>query len=69
MTTAIIIGRKHGNKALRIASGPLDPSAQNAKFKELAKANGGDSGWSEIYLHEIVLSAGRKQKHFRPPQK
>ena len=62
MTTSIILGRKHRSKQFEVVSKPAPPVEQNARFNKMSQGTG--NGWAEIYLHEIVLSSGRKQKRF-----
>jgi hypothetical protein len=62
MTVAIILGLKHGSSAVKVVSGPGDPGVVNKKFNSMTLGDG--DGWAEIYLHEIMLGAGRKQKRF-----
>lgn len=66
MTTSIILGRKHGSKAVEVVSGPDSPFVQNKLFNEMTQGSG--EGWAEIYLHELMLSGGRKQKRFPQPR-
>jgi hypothetical protein len=62
MTVAIILGLKHGSSAVKVVSGPGDPRTVNEKFNKLTLGDG--EGYAEIYLHELMLSNGRKQKRF-----
>jgi hypothetical protein len=64
MTISIILGRKHGSNAVEMVNQPSDPTAQNAIFNQMSQGTG--NGYAEIYLHELRLSAGRKQKIFKP---
>lgn len=62
MTVSIILGRKHGSSTVAVVSGPGNPQDENKKFNVMTLGDG--EGYAEIYLHELMLSGGRKQKVF-----
>lgn len=66
MTLSIILGRKHTDSPndFSVIAGPGAPSDINNQFNQLTLSDG--NGLAEIYLHELILSAGRKRKSFSP---
>jgi hypothetical protein len=66
MTISIILGREHGSDDITVVRGPGNPEEVNGQFNAMTLTDG--DGLAEIYLHELMLTGGRKQKTFPEPR-
>lgn len=66
MRFAIIFGRTHEDEVIVVA-GPGNPDELNREFKELSLEKEHEA-YSELFLHEIYLSQGRKRLAFAQPE-
>jgi hypothetical protein len=65
MRFAIIFGRTHDEKVV-VAAGPGNTDELNRDFKQLSLEKENEE-YSELFLHEIYLSQGRKRAAFVHP--
>jgi hypothetical protein len=63
---SILFGHTHDGE-LTVIAGPGDLGTVNDKFKELVNAGKENADYSQIFLHELTLTGGRKQFSFIKP--